>query len=210
MKIERFPLLAEYSGVSHAFTTRSAFSILEDVDAERQQVLSVQFPMARAVQGEQPHGNGVAIVAGGEENRVKIAGVDALVTSMEGVPLVIRVADCGAIYFFDPVKRVIGLAHSGRKGTELNIARATIDVMKREMGSRPEDLRVVLSPCIRPPHYEIDFAATIGRQMRELDVQFYEDCGICTASHLDRYYSYRAEKGQMLRLWAILMLNENS
>jgi copper oxidase (laccase) domain-containing protein len=63
-----------------------------------------------------------------------------------------------------------------------------------------------LGPCIRPPHYEIDFAAEIERQAHACGVRQYHDCGICTASHLDRYYSYRAEKGKTGRMWAVFMI----
>jgi copper oxidase (laccase) domain-containing protein len=68
-------------------------------------------------------------------------------------------------------------------------------------------LIVQLGPCIRPPHYEIDFAAEIGRQAARAGVVNFYDCGICTASNLPRYYSYRAEKGKTGRMWAVLMLD---
>lgn len=101
---------------------------------------------------------------------------------------------------------MIALAHSGRRGTEGNIVRETISCLQSVYDTRPENLIVQLSPCIRPPHYEIDFAAEIGRQARACGVRQYHDCGICTASHLDRYYSYRAEKGKTGRMWAVFMI----
>jgi copper oxidase (laccase) domain-containing protein len=52
----------------------------------------------------------------------------------------------------------------------------------------------------------MDFAAEIERQARACGVRHYHDCGICTASHLDRYYSYRAEKGKTGRMWAVFMI----
>lgn len=63
-----------------------------------------------------------------------------------------------------------------------------------------------VAPCIRPPHYEIDFAADILRQAREAGVQDVHDCGTCTASDPDTYYSYRREKGRTGRLLALLAL----
>jgi copper oxidase (laccase) domain-containing protein len=65
---------------------------------------------------------------------------------------------------------------------------------------------VQLSPCIRPPHYEVDFAAEIIRQCRVLGVRNVRDCGTCTACDLRRYYSYRAEKGKTGRMLAVLGL----
>jgi purine-nucleoside/S-methyl-5'-thioadenosine phosphorylase / adenosine deaminase len=70
-----------------------------------------------------------------------------------------------------------------------------------------------LSPCIRPPHYEVDFASEIVSQCRALDVKGIHDSGVCTACDLNRYYSYRAEKGKTGRMLALLGLDptiENS
>ena len=79
--------------------------------------------------------------------------------------------------------------------------------MIERFGSDPANMIVQLSPCIRPPHYEVDFAAEIIRQCRALGVQQIHDSGICTACDLDRYYSYRAEKGKTGRMLAVLGLN---
>ena len=66
---------------------------------------------------------------------------------------------------------------------------------------------VQLSPCIRPPHYEVDFAAEIIRQCRALGVQHIHDSGTCTACDLARYYSYRAEQGKTGRMLAVIGLH---
>jgi copper oxidase (laccase) domain-containing protein len=79
--------------------------------------------------------------------------------------------------------------------------------MVESFGSEPPELIVQLSPCIRPPHYEIDFAAEIVQQCRAIGVKEIYDSGICTACELDRYYSYRAEKGKTGRMLALLGLN---
>ena len=78
--------------------------------------------------------------------------------------------------------------------------------MGEQFGSHAADLVVQLSPCIRPPHYETDFAREIGRQCRDLGVRAVHDSGVCTACDLDRYYSYRAEKGRTGRMLAFLAL----
>jgi copper oxidase (laccase) domain-containing protein len=98
------------------------------------------------------------------------------------------------------------LAHSGKKGTELGIAPKTIKQMNETFGSDPANMIVQLSPCIRPPHYETDFAAEIIRQCRSCGVKQIHDSGVCTACDLDRYYSYRAEKGKTGRMLALLGL----
>jgi YfiH family protein len=203
MEIETFPALTR-AGLRHGFSTRSA-EPLEHLETELlASFTAAGFPMADAVQAEQPHGNRAQAVY--TPCGVRVPEVDALATSVPRLPLVVRVADCGPVYFYDPVRQVIAVAHSGRRGTEGNIVGETISCLRNMYDSRPGDLIVQLGPCIRPPHYEIDFAAEIGRQARSCGVTQYHDCGCCTASQLARYYSYRAEKGKTGRMWAVFML----
>jgi polyphenol oxidase len=152
----------------------------------------------------QVHGAGVAVVDA--HSRECAPDVDALVTASPDVCLGIYVADCGPVFVVDPVRRVIGAAHSGRKGTDAGVVAETIERMAQAFGSRPEDLVVQLGPCIRPPLYEVDFAASIVKQAREAGVREVHDCGTCTGAHLERYYSYRIEKGQTGRMLALLAL----
>ena len=97
--------------------------------------------------------------------------------------------------------------HSGRKGTELAVVTNAVREMIDRFRSDPANMVVQLSPCIRPPHYEVDFAAEIVRQCRAFEMKEIHDCGVCTASDLDRYYSYRAEKGKTGRMLALIGLN---
>ena len=203
VEIETFPAL-QLPGLRHGFTTRSAGGLARLEEEMKSSCAALGFPIDRAAWGEQPHGNRVAAVTAPG----RVAEVDALSTSTRGLPLLVRVADCGPVYLHDPVRQVIALAHSGRRGTEGNIVGETIAHLARTHGSRPSDLVVQLGPCIRPPHYEVDFAAEIGRQAARAGVVHYHDCGACTACDLTRYYSYRAEKGKTGRMWAVLMLDE--
>ncbi len=118
----------------------------------------------------------------------------------------VYVADCCAVYILDPKTPAIGLVHSGRKGTELGVVTNGINQMVHRFASNPANMIVQLSPCIRPPHYEIDFAAEIMRQCRAFGVKEIHDSEVCTACDLARYYSYRAEKGKTGRMLALLGL----
>ena len=155
---------------------------------------------------EQIHGAEVAVVDA-QSTDVSL-GADGLITNDPSVLLGIYVADCGAIYLHDPVRRAIGLVHSGKKGTELGIVPRAIALMQERFGSAPADLIVQLSPCIRPPAYEVDFAAQIRAQCLEAGIQpeHLHDDGICTTSDLTTYYSYRLEKGRTGRMLALLGL----
>ncbi len=154
---------------------------------------------------EQVHGPYVAVLT--ESSPVLSPGVDALVTACPKLCLGIYVADCCAVYVVDPKQRVVGLAHSGAKGTQLGVVPEMLRTMQSHYGSRPEDLTSVLSPCIRPPSYEIDFAAQIRQQLAHFGVPTVLDSRLCTGAHPQRYYSYRLEKGATGRMLALLALN---
>jgi copper oxidase (laccase) domain-containing protein len=160
------------------------------------------------ITAEQVHGCNIAVIDQPTSVDQCFGDCDGLITNQPGVCLGIYVADCCAVYLVDPVRNVIGLLHSGRKGTELGIAPIAIDLMISRFGSAPADLVVQLSPCIRPPHYEVDFAADIARSCREHGVTQIYDAGVCTACDLDRYYSYRAEQGKTGRMLALLALKQ--
>lgn len=191
--------------IVHGFSFRFPEVVREDVVTHLEGALGeLGIRPERTIIGEQTHGVLVAKVDAPASQPVP--EVDALVTNQPGVALIVRVADCGPVFFHDSVKNAIGVAHSGRKGTEGNITAATVQAMTQHFGSDPADLRVQLGPCIRPPHYEVAFAEEIGRQAREMGVKHYADCGICTGANVDKYYSYRLEKGKTGRMWGVLML----
>jgi len=170
-------------------------------------VKSMGFEWSHLHRAEQVHGADIAVVSGDGLGRDH-SGVDGLITAEPGVLLGIYVADCGAVYISDPTRGVIALLHSGKKGTEENITGKAIALMVERFGCRSEDMVVALSPCIRPPAYEVDFAAEIRRQVIQAGVaeSQFTDSGVCTSSDLDAYYSYRMEVGKTGRMLALLGL----
>ena len=175
----------------------------------RDAVEKMGFSWDQCWRAEQVHGKKVAIVRSGE-TAVTITGVDGLISQDAGVVLGIYVADCGAIYLADEVTGAFGLLHSGKKGTELGILPRALAMMREEFGTKPENVRVALSPCIRPPAYEVDFASEIKRQAMAAGVrdENFTDSGICTSQDLEKYYSYRAEMGVTGRMLALLGKHE--
>ena len=212
---EHFPALSAQPGVVHGFTLRvpglemshdkmEALARLDGVHREIRREHGLD--RAPFITAQQIHGASIGVVDQETAKDQSFDGCDGLITNQRQVCLGIYVADCCAVFIVDPVAGALGLVHSGKKGTELGIAAHAIRSMGEHFGSRPADLIVQLSPCIRPPHYETDFAAEIVRQCRDLGVEAVHDCGVCTACDLNRYYSYRAEKGRTGRLLAFLAL----
>jgi YfiH family protein len=166
-------------------------------------------PNAPWWRAEQVHGTAVAVVPGSPQITAPdglsiVPNCDGLVTNQPGIVLAIYVADCGAIWLADRKTGAIGLLHSGKKGTEGNILEVALTTMADQFGTRVEDVTVVLGPCIRPPDYEVDFAAEIGRQSARAGVGNYLDCGLNTAADLQRFYSYRRELGKTGRMMALI------
>lgn len=158
---------------------------------------------------EQVHGTEVAIVPGSPQiiapdGMPVVPGVDGLLTASSGVVLAIYIADCGPIWLSDRRSGAIGLLHSGKKGTEGNIFKRALEIMSANFNTRPEDVVSVLGPCIRPPHYEVDFAREIGLQAERAGVGNFVDCGFDTAADLERFYSYHLESGKTGRMMALI------
>jgi len=215
--VETFPALAEGGLCRNAFIGRVRdldvatdweIALKRLADYHRQALRDLDLGAMPFITAEQVHGNSVAIV--GETSRCPVPGVDALITNRTNVCLGIYVADCCAVYALDSANGCIGLAHCGKKGTELAIVPAMLRKMGAAFGTEPEQTVVQLSPCIRPPFYEVDFAAEIIRQCRELGVGQIIDPGTCTAAEPQRYYSYRLEKGKTGRMLAVLALLDRS
>jgi copper oxidase (laccase) domain-containing protein len=211
LPVQRFPALSETGVVEHGFILRipgldvktdreSALQRLEYY--HRDQLASIGTRSLKLA--EQIHGNGVATIDAGSAAKTK--EVDGLVTMDRNVVLGIHVADCCAVFLVDPIRLVIGLVHSGKKGTERNIVGTAIRKLRNEFHSESKDLIAVLSPCIRPPHYEVDFAQSIVAQIGAENVGKIYDDGENTGSDLERFYSYRMEKGRTGRMLAYLAL----
>src|SRR5260370_1884838 len=209
--VQRFPALDNLAVIQHGFTLRvpgldvrtDRPTALERISGYHQGILEKLGPRVLRI-AEQIHGNGVGIVD--QRSPEKTLGVDALITNDPGMVLGIYVADCCAIYFVDPVRAVSGLAYSRRKGTEQNIAGGKVERLVSSFGSVPEDLVVQLSPCIRPPFYEVDFASQIVNQLRTAGVRRIDDGGENTGADLERFYSYPMQKGSTGRMLAFLTL----
>jgi polyphenol oxidase len=180
-----------------------------------EEIVRREFGRAWWWRAEQVHGTGVAVVPGAATQMAGdglpvVPAADGLITAAPGEVLGIYVADCGAIWMADRRTGAIGMLHSGKKGTELNILGQAINLMREKFGTRPADLVVVLGPCIRPPHYEIDFAAEIARQAEVAGVGEFHDEGEDTACDLTRHYSYRIEKGCTGRMLALIVREETA
>lgn len=195
---------------------------------------AVGIARAQVVSPFQVHGRNVSRVGVGDGGTV-IPATDALITDEPGVALLLRFADCAPVLFYDPVRRVVGLAHAGWRGVAAGVAVATVQAMAAAFGSRPEDVWAGIGPAIGPQHYNVgsevveaiqtalpasvqaatcrngrwmmDLPAALEAQLRAVGVTQVEQSGLCTASRVDEWYSHRAEEGHTGRFGVLVMLN---
>lgn len=80
---------------------------------------------------------------------------DGLITNEKNLLLCTVEADCLPVYFYDPVKEVIAMVHSGWKGTVKKISEITIQKMRTTFGSNPQNILVAIGPHICKDCYEV-------------------------------------------------------
>ena len=79
---------------------------------------------------------------------------DGMITDNIRLVPVVTVADCVPMYLFDPVKGCFGSFHSGWKGT--GIIQNGIEQMKRDFGSKSEDICAAIGPHIHKCCYNVN------------------------------------------------------
>jgi YfiH family protein len=185
-------------------------------------------PLATA-EAEQVHGAGVAAVSAAS-TAGPVAGCDGLITASPRVALIVRTADCLPLFFVDPQRRAIGLAHVGWRGLSKRLPSRAVLALRDICGADPARMRVVIGPAIRACCYEVgpDVAALFapghvrvsrGRQLCDLPAVAREqleragvprrqilDSGACTACEPDRWFSRRREGPQTGRMVSVIML----
>ncbi|MCY9510067.1 peptidoglycan editing factor PgeF [Paenibacillus larvae] len=137
----------------------------EDVIHNRQLLAkTINMPFDALTFGEQVHGSKVAVVTAEDRGKGRLSrkeaiqDKDAFITNESNLVLCALYADCVPLFFFDPVKKAMGIAHAGWKGTALNIASATVKAMNEQFGTKPEDLLGAVGPSIGACCYEVNDA----------------------------------------------------
>lgn len=134
---------------------------LDDVKENYEIICStLDIPIDSIVFSNQVHGTDIKIVEkshvgkgiyfNGDED-----GIDGLITNKRGITLWTFYADCVPLYFLDPKKKVIALAHAGWKGTASKIGEKIIDKMESLYNCLPQDILVGIGPSIGPCCYEV-------------------------------------------------------
>lgn len=105
--------------------------------------------------GHQVHGIKVAEVSRPGMTREELEGYDALVTNVPGCAIGVRTADCIPVLLYDPVRRVVGAAHAGWRGTVNRVVQKTIFKMVRLYHTKPSDILALVGPGISVKHFQV-------------------------------------------------------
>lgn len=107
------------------------------------------------IQPHQTHSTNVAVIDRPDYTKAELEGIDALVTNLPGVAIGVRTADCIPVLLYDPVRRVVGAAHSGWRGSVNKIAAQAVLAMVKKFGSKPADIHAVIGPGIGPDSFQV-------------------------------------------------------
>ena len=155
---------------------------------------------------------------------------DAVCTNRPNVLVGVRTADCLPILLVDPRRRAVAAVHAGWRGASARVLPSAIESMESEYGCRPCDIEAAIGPGIGPccfevgeevagqfseefvdrdgPKPHVDLAGILGAQLRQSGVERFATAGDCTSCDLARYFSHRAERGDMGRMLALVGLRE--
>jgi polyphenol oxidase len=177
----------------------------------------------------QVHGASVAFVA--EHPASPAPEADALVTSVPGVVLAARAADCVPVLLADPEGGVVGAVHAGRPGLVAGVVPAAVEAM-RELGARrlvawvgphvcgacyevPDEMRADVAAVVPESYAEtswgtpaVDIGAGVLAQLRaavdrwDAPVDVVE-VGRCTRED-DDLFSYRRQGPESGRLAGVV------
>ncbi|MDO5145430.1 MAG: peptidoglycan editing factor PgeF [Eubacteriales bacterium] len=120
---------------------------------------AIGFSSKDLVLSSQVHGTKIRKVGAGNRGegivRESVPGVDGLVTNEKNVPMYTSYADCVPLIFYDPVKKVAALAHSGWRGTAGRIGAKMVACMEKDYGCFPRDIIAAIGPSICQDCYEV-------------------------------------------------------
>lgn len=117
------------------------------------ETLGVEFE--RTVTVWQVHGADTVLVNMPIQGRRWATQADGIMTDQPGLALVMRYADCTPILAYDPIKRAIGIAHAGWRGTVQGMAHNLVRAMVDAYGSHAADIRAAVGPAIGPDRYQV-------------------------------------------------------
>ncbi len=242
MKFYQSKLLKSFSDIRHCYTTKHSRNVAFHVNDNTESIIANHKRLAQELYYDykslahmkQVHSNAVKIITK-KENFDAPPTCDALITNQKNIPLMVMVADCAPLLFFDTEQKTIAVAHAGRAGAFSNIIQNVIDVFVKDFHSKLENIYVSVGPSIGECCYEV--GEEIAQEAKALGLEYavakrannyflnirkilqtqllnagvkkenIEISLLCNSCHTEDFYSYRVEK-ETGRFSGVILLNE--
>lgn len=225
-----------YESMNFAFNTDDKIENVRENYAIFSNVLGID--CNSMVLSSQQHGTNIKIVY--EQDKGKgittakdYDNIDGLITNIRNIHLVTFYADCVPLFFADPARQVVGIAHSGWKGTADRIAEKMVQFFCRSFQSKLSDIHVAIGPSIGPCCYEVGEEVAV---FFDQDVKKYRlygkytidlwkanknilinagvlgknvECSeLCTMCNKDMFFSHRGHKGRRGTMIGVIGLKD--
>ena len=195
----KYDLFSKYDFINHGFTTRlggvsdgiySSLNLSFDRGDNRENVIKNYQIIADEIgediksftASKQTHTTNVRIIT--EDDKGKgitrdrdYTDVDGMLTNNPNIVLFTYYADCVPLFFADPVKKIVGMAHSGWRGTAGKIGKVTVEKMVSYFDCKKEDIICAIGPSICKSCYEIseDVAEVFKKMIKDKWEDLLED-----------------------------------
>lgn len=137
------------------WSSKSVYAAVTDRTHKLSDLLAGLPEGVSAVEAEQVHGAGIAVVEHASAAAKPIAGCDGLITRQSRIALAVRSADCLPILACDARQGVVGIIHAGWRGLEAQIPMRLVALLMHAYGVNPADLDIAIGPAIRACCYTV-------------------------------------------------------
>ena len=227
-------------GFNHFFTTRE--SVIKTKEPDFEKVVEenkkdicefLRISKENLIHPSQTHTSHIEVAKIGKN---LYPDTDGLILTNNNQAIYLNFADCTPVIIFDAIKNIGAVSHAGWRGTAENIASKTVEKMKKEFGSNPQDLKCAIGPAIsfccynvgeevlekvkmtvknfdrlseiREGNIYIDLKGINKQQLIEVGVkpENIDVCPYCTVCNNDLFFSYRNENATTNRHSAVIKL----
>ena len=115
-----------------------------------------------------------------------------MITNVKCAILATTFADCTPLFFYDPIKNVIGNIHSGWPGTTKKIGAKAIDMLVKQMGCNTKNILCFIGPHIRKECF------LVNDDVKEIFEKTFTD--ICKNYNVIEETNMHNEKGKQYRI----------
>ncbi len=179
---------------------------------------------------KQVHGTNISIVT---KEKFFYDNTDALISNIEGSVLLMNFADCVPIILYSNKYNTGAIIHAGWRGTAAEIAKKTVQKIKKDLNIPPEEITALIGPSIgkccfetgedvykqlisddskkelyeeKNGKYFIDLKLINRIQLEEEGITNIDMSDYCTCCMSGIFFSYRKEKGITARHSAIIKI----